>query len=265
METVLTGRFLLAAVVVWAIVWHRRLPVRIGWRPAVSSLLLGMLGYAVMSYSYFTALHYISASLTAMLLYLYPVFVTVFSLLLRHETWDIRKGIALALSIMGLGLLVGLALGDISGIGVAYGAAAGLVYSIFILVNRHIGSKVPVLSMTAYIISGAGFAMGLAGIGKGSLQLSLPLSAAGSILTIALFSTALAIALFNVSIQYIGASKASIISTFEPLFTMLLAYLFLNETMSAAQMIGAVLILAALYVLQMPAGKTQRESLGQGL
>lgn len=264
-ETVLTVRFLLAAAVVWAIVGYRRLSVRIGWRPAVGSFLLGMFGYGVMSYSYFTALHYISASLTAMLLYLYPSFVTILSLLLRQETWDIRKGIALAMSIAGLGLLVGLSLGDISGVGVAYGALAGLVYSVFILVNRQIGSKVPVLTMTAYIISGAAVALGVTGIGKGSLQLSLPLSAAVSILMIALFSTALAIALFNVSIQYIGASKASIISTFEPLFTILLAYLFLNETMTFAQMIGAVLILSALYVLQLRTGKANRETVGQSL
>lgn len=264
-ETVLTGRFLFAAIVIWILVAYRRLPVRIGWRPAVSSILLGVLGYAVMSFSYFTALKYISASLTAMLLYLYPVFVTVLSLLLRQEHWDTRKGVALFTSIIGLGLLVGLSFGNISGIGVAYGATAGIVYSIFILANRQIGSKVPVLTMTAYIISGAFFSLFLTGIVKGTLQILVPLPAAGSILVIAFFSTAMAITLFNASIQLIGASKASIISTFEPMFTMILAYLFLDETMSLTQMMGAALILLALFVLQLPTGKNKQGALGQSL
>lgn len=264
-ETVLTGRFLFAALFVWAIVGYRRMPVRIGWRLAGLSFLLGVLGYAVMSYSYFTALTYISASLTAMLLYLYPMFVTVFALLLRQETWDLRKGVALAASLVGLGLMVGLSLGHISGVGVAYGAAAGIVYSVFILANRQIGSKVPVLTMTAYIISGAFFSLLLAGLTKGTLQVALPLTATGSIAVIALFSTAMAIALFTASIQYIGASKASIISTLEPLFTMIMAYLFLHETMTFSQLFGAGLILLALFVLQLPMHHDKRSSLGQSL
>ncbi|MFC4766105.1 DMT family transporter [Effusibacillus consociatus] len=254
-DTVLTLRFLIAAIALWVVVIWRGAPVWIGWESVIKSLLLGIAGYAVMSYCYFSALTYISASLTSLLLYLYPLFVTIFSLLLGKEKWEMRKGLALLISTVGIGLLVGLSTGTLSVKGILLGASSGLIYSIFILVTRQVGSQVPVLTLTAYMVTGAFFALFAMSLVKGTAGLTPLPPAIGYIAAIALLSTVAAITLFNASLQLIGATKASILSTFEPVFTVLLAYLFFQEQMSVWQMAGGALILTALFLLQRPASQ----------
>src|SRR6476619_6421418 len=82
--TLLMVRFLLAAVVFWAIVAMRRspLPPR---RVALTGLTLGGVGYAAQAGLFFGALERIDASLTSLLLYTYPAMVFVAALALGRE------------------------------------------------------------------------------------------------------------------------------------------------------------------------------------
>ncbi|BCJ86534.1 DMT family transporter [Effusibacillus dendaii] len=249
--TVLTGRFLFAAIALWVIVWVRKLPVRIGKWAVVQCVLLGMLGYAVVSFCYFASLKYISASMTAILLYLYPAFVTVLSLLTRQEKWQARKGVALFCSFFGLLMIVGLSGGQINLLGVLLGGAAGLLYSFFILVNRQVGLGLPVLTMTAFLVTGAFLAFAAIGLLNRSIHPVMAPYGYLAILAISLFSTVLGIWLFSASIQLIGPANASIISMFEPVFTILLGYLLFAERMTPLQMAGALMILLSLFILQL--------------
>jgi drug/metabolite transporter (DMT)-like permease len=67
---------------------------------------------------------------------------------------------------------------------------------------------------------------------------------------IAVVSTVVAIALFFAGLRRVGPSRASIISTVEPLVTVGLAFVVFGERLSATQLLGGVLVLAAVVVLQ---------------
>ena len=69
----------------------------------------------------------------------------------------------------------------------------------------------------------------------------------------ALVSTVLAIFTFFAGLERVGPSAASILSTFEPVVTIVLAYLVLSERLSALQLAGAALVLAAAILLAAPA------------
>lgn len=56
--------------------------------------------------------------------------------------------------------------------------------------------------------------------------------------------------LYNVSLSRLPSSTANLIATTEPLFTALLAYLFLGELLGAAQLAGGLLILAGVFCLR---------------
>jgi drug/metabolite transporter (DMT)-like permease len=59
---------------------------------------MGALGYVGQSFSYLTAIKYASAGLVALLLYLYPIFVFVLSVIILHEKVTWIKVLALILA-----------------------------------------------------------------------------------------------------------------------------------------------------------------------
>jgi len=78
-----------------------------------------------------------------------------------------------------------------------------------------------------------------------------PATAAGwiAILGIAILSTVVAITLFFAGLDRIGPTRASTLSTIEPLFTVLLAAAVLGETIAPVQLAGGALILTAVVLL----------------
>ena len=57
--------------------------------------------------------------------------------------------------------------------------------------------------------------------------------------------------LYTVSLTYLPASVANLIATLEPAMTAVLAYFFLGEQLTPAQLIGSGLILAGVVVLRL--------------
>jgi drug/metabolite transporter (DMT)-like permease len=66
---------------------------------------------------------------------------------------------------------------------------------------------------------------------------------------IAVVSTVVPISTFFAGLSRVGPSTAAILSTLEPVVTVGLAYLVFSEALSAVQLAGAVLVLAAAVVL----------------
>jgi drug/metabolite transporter (DMT)-like permease len=72
---------------------------------------------------------------------------------------------------------------------------------------------------------------------------------------IAVVCTVLAISTFFAGMARVGPSTASILSTFEPVVTVALAYLAFSERLTLVQVAGAALVLAAAAMLAAPARK----------
>jgi drug/metabolite transporter (DMT)-like permease len=67
---------------------------------------------------------------------------------------------------------------------------------------------------------------------------------------IALFPTMLAISLFMAGLPRVGAARAALVSTVEPVITVLLAAVILGDRLSGVQMGGGVLVLLAVILVQ---------------
>ena len=82
----LSLRFSIAALMMFFgyLVFERTL-LKLPRKYILYSLALGILGYALFSSCYFMALQGVSASLTVLLLYTYPLFVALFSILFFKE------------------------------------------------------------------------------------------------------------------------------------------------------------------------------------
>jgi drug/metabolite transporter (DMT)-like permease len=63
--------------------------------------------------------------------------------------------------------------------------------------------------------------------------------------------TAIPFGLYFVGINYIRSTRASITATLEPISAGLIAYLFLGEILEPLQILGGVLVIAAIVLLQL--------------
>ena len=243
-------RFLLAAALLAPVVWFKRIPMPRG-RVLAGFALMGAL-YTAQSQSYFTALMYASSGLVALLLYIYPILVTLLALLFGWEKLNRRTLILLALATAGLAITLG---GKLQGqpLGIGLGVLAAAVYAVYILLGNQLTQDTHPLAATLVVLSAAAIGNGVFAVAGGS---SLPHTASVwlAIGAIALFSTVLAIAAFLSGIKRIGAAQASIISTLEPVITLVLGVALLDESISVSQLMGGTLVLVAVILLaQRPA------------
>ena len=253
-QTLLAVRFVLAAVLFWALVvgsgaWRQLR--NLSRRDVCIALGLGALGYSAQAGSYFAALERVDASLLALLVYTYPALVTVAAIVLGRERASRRKGAALVLASAGLVLvLAGAGAGELDPLGTLLGLAAAVVYTTYILTSEGVAGRVSPLVLSALVSSGAAAMLTLGGAVSVGLKPS-ELSAAGFgwLAGIAVISTVAALSLFFAGLRLVGPTTASILSTAEPLTAVVLAFFVFDESLSAVQLAGGALVLAGVLVL----------------
>ena len=244
--TVLFLRFTIAAVVMNLIMILRRTAYPRGL-VLLELILLGAIAYVGESLAYFLALKMASAGLVALLLYIYPALVTTLSAIFLKEHLTRVKIVALFLALSGTALTLRISGGG-SLMGILLGIAAAVDYAIYILLgSRIVRRSGPMASTTVIITSTAGVYIGIVAI-HGT---SYPTTSTGwiAIIAIALISTVLAFVTFFAGLKRIGPTTTSTLSTFEPIVAVVLAAIVLGETISPIQILGGILILAAVVLL----------------
>ena len=244
--SILFLRFTLAALVMgaWVCLKQRVALPRGG---ALARLVgMGALGYVGQAFSYLTALNYASAGLVALLLYLYPAFVALLSALVLKERLGRAKLAALGLAMVGTALTVGPAGGQWPGVLLAIAAAA--IYSIYILVGEQALKQVSVGQSSTVIFASAGAMSGLLMLLNGP-HLPTPPAGWAVIAAIVLVATVLPVATFLAGLERIGPTNAAMLSTLEPVVTVLLAAWLFGEAPAPIALAGGGLILAAVILL----------------
>jgi drug/metabolite transporter (DMT)-like permease len=251
LSTMLTVRFAVAAVVFWAVVAWRRPALPTG-RVLLACVGLGAVGYACQAGFYFGALTQISASLTALLLYVYPALVTVLAVILRRETPDRRRIAALACSAAGLLLLLGAggATGSAATAGVLLALGAAAAYALYLTVADGLPQGLDLYLLSAIVCTAAAVSLGAAGVVTGSLHQPARPEGWLWIGLLAVISTVVPVACLFAGVREVGASTAAILSCAEPAVTVATTALVYGERLTLAQGIGGVAVLAAVGVLQ---------------
>jgi drug/metabolite transporter (DMT)-like permease len=253
--TLLAARFVLAAALLWGLVLVRGgagAGVRgLPRRDVALALALGAVGYASQAGGYFAALERIDASLLSLLLYTYPAIVTAAAIALGRERFDRRRLAALALTSSGLVLILATAgTGALDPLGTALGLGAALVYSAYILSSERVSARMRPQVLAALVSTGAAVTLTVGSALLGQLRPgALTLSGWGWLACLAVISTVLAISLFFAALSRVGPSTAAILSTAEPLVTVVLVFLVFGETLGSVQLLGGGLILTGVLAL----------------
>jgi drug/metabolite transporter (DMT)-like permease len=255
--TLLATRFVLAAAVLWVILGctgRLRALRTLTPRDACIAFALGAVGYSAQAGAAFAALERVDASLLWLIIYTYPVMVTVAAIALRRDPPSRRTAMALALASTGLVLvLAGAASGALDPLGTALGLAAALLCSAYILVSTGVAARVEPLVLATLVCTGAALTLTLGGLAGDDLDPgSVSATGFACLGGLAVLSTVGALALFFAGLRRVGPTAASILSTLEPVVTVVLAFLAFGESLGPAQLAGAALVLAAVLAVRAP-------------
>jgi drug/metabolite transporter (DMT)-like permease len=221
---------------------------------------MGALGYAGQAFSFLSAIKYASAGLVALLLYLYPMFVFVLSATILREKVTRLKVAALLLALTGTALTVDPAGGQL--IGILLAILSAVIYSIYIIVGTNVMKQVSAIQSSLVIFASAALVYGTLTAIRGP---HFPATNMGwlGIAGIVLVATVIPVATFLAGLERIGPTNASMLSTLEPVVTVLLAGLLFGERLKAITILGGGLILVA--VILLTRGELNKEALKPSL
>ncbi|MCY3798330.1 MAG: DMT family transporter [Chloroflexi bacterium] len=247
-------RFVLAAPIMWAIVLLNGRSARSDTKqslPTARLLFIGAIISAAVLAAFF-ALDRLPASTYIVLLYAYPAMVALLSRLLgdaiRPRTW-----LALGLALIGVALTApNLSTAtDADAIGVALALLNAAIIAIYyILTRRALDGVVDVSRASAVMMLGTLVIMLLL-IPLRGLQFPQNPQTVLLLIGIGIFGTVLPVFGVNIAVQRIGAAQASLVSTVEPIMSMVISMLILGEMIFALQWLGAALIVGSVIVLQL--------------
>lgn len=246
LATLLAWRFLVAALV-FAATTRRRTPLALRTR-----LLLWGLGavFVLNSLAYFLALERIPVPVLTLLLYTYPVLVTLLSAIAGIDPLTPRNLMAAVMAFAGGALTVGpLASAQLPGILLALTAA--LAFSVYIVLSSRFARGVASETAARHVVHTAVVVYVSAAVMRGELVPPASPAALAAIFGLGAVCTVLALRAFLAGVVLIGPSRASVLSTFEILVTLLLASVFLDERPGPQALVGGALILTGATLQQL--------------
>lgn len=230
----------------------RTLPARDRWSMAGAAI-----ANAILNLSMFIAFARVGITLSLLVFYLYPAFVALASMAWFGDRLDGLRWSALAMSMVGIVLVVAGAgqIGELDALGIGLALLGALGQTFYVMAARHGFARVPGAQAAFLTMAGAaGIYLVLAVIVAQAGTLLQPLASAAAfwpVLLAGVIGAGAPTFLYITGIRRLGAPRAAILSTFEPVVGVALAAALLGERPGALQLLGGALIVAAAITLQL--------------
>jgi drug/metabolite transporter (DMT)-like permease len=225
----------------------RNRPARLTFSGFIATLWMAAL-LMVMSAGYLGAVAYIPVSLAALIFYTFPFYVAILASLTGREPMTRTKAAALVVAFAGLVLALGPSFDELNWRGIACGLAGALAMGITVtfggpVMRRHDPLVVNVctnawmaLGLGAYMAIAGGLALPTAGVGWFGIG--------GATLCYLVAYTA-----WFLSLRLVDPIRVAILFNIEPVVTITAAWIVLRERLGPIQLLGGVLVIAAVVAM----------------
>ena len=217
-------------------------------RREMKDILICCIGYGLVGPLLFASYNYLASGLATTLHFVYPVLVVAASLALGYEKPSRRKLLCCALCFAGI-LCFYTPGGNVSARGVLLALASGAAWAYYIL---HLNSsglvELEPFKLAFWLCILSAVLVGAITLGTGQLVLPATAASRGALGLFCCVATAASL-LFQVGNRYVGAQSASMLSTFEPLTSVVIGILVYREVLIARLGLGILCILLAVLLL----------------
>jgi drug/metabolite transporter (DMT)-like permease len=256
-----TGAFL-GLVLILLVTGPTRLRVRARELPFLA--LFGIGGLAFVQWFYFLAIDRLVIGIALLVQYLAPLLVALWARYVFQEPVRRRIWLALALALVGLALIVDVRQGGtVSTAGVLFAALAAATYTLYMLLAEHKVSSRGAVPLLAW---GFGFAALFFAViapwwSFPGHRVGADVSLLGHLsdrhlpvwalmTSLVLLGTIVPFFLLVSALRHLPAVRVGIIAMLEPVVATVVAWVWLDETLGAVQLVGGVIVLAAIVVAQ---------------
>ena len=247
-------RVTIAAGILWLVLLFKdRCLLRIKWQNLPYMIVLGVVGVAGVNYTYYYAISKTNVATAILLQYTAPAFIMLFAVLFQGEPFSSGKLFSLGLAFVGCFLMVGgynLTIFATTKAGVIAGLISAGFFAFYSLYAEYGLKSYPVWTILFYGFTTAAVFWWCLQPPWKILAAHYPARIWLLFLGLAVFSTLVPFGLYFTGILRIRATRASITGMLEPVVAGVVAYLFLGETLSLLQLVGAALVLGGIFLLQ---------------
>ena len=251
--TLVLLRVTLAALILlpWLRVYRVEFPAGIsGWMPFVAvALFNNVLPFSLIVLGQTT----IASGLASILNATTPLFTVIVMAVSGEERLSPQRVAGVTIGLIGVTILRGGLDLDLAGqgTGIALCLAAALSYGVTaLLARRHLAKSPPLATATFQLTASSVMMAVIAGIVDRPWRLALPGPTTWlAVIGLAVLSTALAYIVFFQILRRSGATNVMLVTLLVPLTAILLGGVVLGETISAREILGALVIGSALLVM----------------
>ena len=237
------------------------LVVRRGWKklkvPSADFgriVLLGVLGVAASNYFYYLAIQKTNVATAIILQYTAPILVLLYMLARGRQKATLRRVSAVALAVVGSALAIGVVGAGgfrLNPVGVLAAMLAAVSFSFYNIAGHNILARYDRWIVLLYTTFSAG-AFWLVVNPPWKLAAHYSAQAWGFLLVFAVVSVLAPFSLYFAGLQHLEPTRAIVVSCLEPVFSIIIAAIALGEGMRPVQVLGMVVVLAAIVLVQLP-------------
>ena len=221
-------------------------------------LILGMFGVAASNYFYYVAIQKTSVAIAIILQYTAPVWVLMYVVARRQQRLTLQKVAAVGVAIAGIAFTIG-SFGGRQGLGLhidAWGLGAAIIASFsfaFYNVGGHrILARYDRWRVLVWTLAAASIFWLFWNPPWRVFAAHYTTAQWGFLLVFSMLSVLAPFSLYFLGLQHLEPTRAIVASCLEPVFSILLAAVFLGESVRYIQTVGIVLVLSAIVIVQLP-------------
>lgn len=210
--------------------------------------LVATLGYGATALLLYLSYNYIPSGMATTIHFIYPVFVILGCIFFFKEKPSIVKTIAVVLCVLGV-LMFYDGNGNINFVGIFLSFASSITFAFYTVYIDKSGLKqMNTKKLTFYLCLIASIMMLIFSIITKTFTINM--KPIGWIMTLFLsLSVGLGVNLFQIGIKTVGPQSTSILSTFEPITSVIIGVFLLNESFGIKTFFGIGLILLAVITI----------------
>jgi drug/metabolite transporter (DMT)-like permease len=241
-------RFLTSIVMLLPIIFLAREKIKLNKNALYTMMASGMF-YTTATTFYFLSIEKIGTGLAMVLYFLYPLPVAILEYAIDGVKQTRVYKTAVFIVLVGIIFLTNFSINMNNIAGIGYGVICATLFAFYFYITQKHVKHLPLWTGTFWVCIGnlIGFTASVIAYDRGLPDLNYTMTF--DILGISLLATVLPIYMVYRSMNYISPSVASLLSVFEPVVTIILGVLFLQESLGIYQIIGVIIILSGVLYL----------------
>ncbi|MEN9621345.1 MAG: hypothetical protein RL499_1538 [Actinomycetota bacterium] len=223
------------------------------------TLLLGVVGVALLQATYAAAVQVLPVGIALLLEYTAVLMVALVAYFVFREPVKARVWVAIALVLVGLAVVAQVWASTLDALGVALALAAAVCLAVYFLVGERQVARTAPLAVSFWTMSIAAvfwsFVSGWWELSPGILSTPVDIGGAGGVLEVpmavplawnVLLGSFAPFLLSLAALRHLPATAAGIVASSEVIFAFAVAWLWLGETLALVQIVGAAVVLAGI-------------------